>query len=198
MHRWWFVGVTLLAIAVSACRWPHWKVHIALGKGTSDGWGRLALWIAVPFTLLILLGGMLPPWYFDVREYHLQVPKEWFLKGSIDFLPHNVYGNMTLGASMHALLGMMLLSGPDAWWWGALVGKTVIAAFAPLTAWAVFLMGQRFFARGPAALGAVFFISTPWITHVSTAGMIDVVSAFYCVTAVHAALLWSHGDTIRA
>ena len=148
MHRWWFVGVTLLAIAVSACRWPHWKVNMALGKGTSDGWGRLALWVAVPFTLLILLGGMLPPWHFDVREYHLQVPKEWYLQGSIDFLPHNVYGNMTLGASMHALLGMMLLSGPDAWWWGALVGKTVLAAFAPLTAWAVFLMGQRFLRAG--------------------------------------------------
>lgn len=192
MHRGWFVGLTLAAISGGAVRWRYWRTTATNVQSTEDGYGRLALWIAVPFTLLILLGGMLPPWYFDVREYHLQVPKEWFLHGSIDFLPHNVYGNMTLGASMHALLGMMLLSGPDAWWWGALAGKTIIAAFAPLTAWAVFLMGRRFFGRGPAAVGAVFFISTPWVTHVSAAGMIDVVSAFYCITAVHAALLWSH------
>ena len=41
---------------------------------------------------------MLPPVDFDVREYHLQAPKEFFQPGRISFLPHNVYANMPLGA----------------------------------------------------------------------------------------------------
>ena len=58
------------------------------------------LWLAAPFALAILLGSMLPPIEFDVREYHLQVPKEFFLTGRIGFLPHNVYGNMAMGSEM--------------------------------------------------------------------------------------------------
>ena len=60
------------------------------------------LWLGVPFVLMIVLAAMLPPLDFDVREYHLQVPKEFFLQGRITFLPHNVYGNMPMGAECSA------------------------------------------------------------------------------------------------
>ena len=100
------------------------------------------LWLAVPFVLAILLAAMLPPLDFDVREYHLQAPKEFFQQGRITFLPHNVYANMTLGTEMLSLLAMVLTGD---WWLGALVGKTVIAAFTPLTAWGCCLAGRRIF-----------------------------------------------------
>ena len=41
------------------------------------------MWLAAPFVLAILLGGMLPPVEFDVREYHLEAPKEFYLLGRI-------------------------------------------------------------------------------------------------------------------
>jgi hypothetical protein len=66
------------------------------------------LWLAVPFVLAILLAGMLPPLDFDVREYHLQSPKEFFQQGQITFLPHNVYANMALGTEMLSLLAMVV------------------------------------------------------------------------------------------
>ena len=84
----------------------------------------------LPFALMILLGGMLPPIDFDVREYHLQAPKEFYQQGRIGFLPHNVYANMPLGTEMLSLLGMVV-SGD--WWLGALAGKTLIASYAILT-----------------------------------------------------------------
>ena len=114
----------------SAGRTRQEEVTSPFAQGGMSRW----LWPAVPFAVLIVLGGMVPPWEFDVREYHLQVPKEWFRAGRVDFMPHNVYGNMPLGAEMHALAAMAAAGGDDAWWPGAIAGKTIIACFAPLTA----------------------------------------------------------------
>ena len=54
--------------------------------------------------------------------------------GRIDFLPHNVYGNMPLGAEALVALTMALTPGELSWWWGGLAGKLVLAGFAPLAA----------------------------------------------------------------
>ena len=74
--------------------------------------------------MAIAIGGALTPVEFDVREYHLQVPKEFYQSGRISFLPHNVYGNMPLGSEMLPLAAMVAT---DDWWFGALVGKAMIA-----------------------------------------------------------------------
>src|SRR5205823_1980752 len=83
---------------------------------------RWSWWLlaALPFALVIILGAMLPPWDYDVREYHLQAPKEWYQNGRIEFLPHNIYANMPLGSELTALWAMALVGGKDSWWWGAL------------------------------------------------------------------------------
>lgn len=148
------------------------------------------LGISALFALFILLGSVLPPWHFDVREYHLQVPKEWFRQGAAVFMPHNVYGNMPLGAEMHAVLGMALMPGAEAWWWGALVGKVIIGAFAILTALAIYATGKRFLTPYAGIVAAFAFLSTPWIAHVSTAGLIEGAVAFYFIVTLHAALIW--------
>ena len=85
--------------------------------------GRSWWWLAVPFVLVIVGGALLPPIDFDVLEYHLQVPREWVQSGRITFLPHNVYGNMPLGAETLAALTMALSPGELGWWWGALGGQ---------------------------------------------------------------------------
>ena len=188
-----FVGLGLSIAALGLLRCRSWCCGQSAEVSSSvSGWpklGALAGGLAVPFVLLILWGGMLPPWQFDVREYHLQVPKEWFQAGRITFLPHNVYGNMPLGAEMHVLLAMALFQGWCEWWWGALIGKTVIASFAPLTALAVYSLGSRFISPAAGTIAAFVFISTPWIAHVSMAGLIEGAYAFYLVLAVHCILL---------
>lgn len=150
------------------------------------------LWLAVPFVLLIVWGGMLPPVDFDVREYHLQVPKEFYQQGRIGFLSHNVYGNMALGTEMLSLLAMAL-SGD--WWLGALAGKTLIALFAPLTALGLLAAGRRFVSPTAGIIAALVYLSIPWIDYVSTAGLVEGAAACYLFLAVYAVLLWRDPQT---
>jgi 4-amino-4-deoxy-L-arabinose transferase-like glycosyltransferase len=160
----------------------------SFGSAVGDDWLRPRwLWLAVPFAIVILLGGMLPPVEFDVREYHLQVPKEFFQQGSVGFLPHNVYGNMPMGTEMLSLLAMALAGD---WWLGALAGKTVIAAFAPLTALGLYAAGRRFFSTSVGVAAAIVYLSIPWIAQVSCLGLVEGALACYVFLAVYAVLLW--------
>jgi hypothetical protein len=146
------------------------------------------LWAAVPFAVVMVLGAMLPPYEYDVREYHLQVPKEWHQQGRITFLPHNIYGNMPLGSELTALWGMALFPGDDAWWWGALVGKTVMACYSLITIAGLVALGWRVHSLAAGVLAAIAYASTPWITHVALVGYNEGPAALYFLTAL--AALW--------
>ncbi|MGH7135914.1 MAG: hypothetical protein ACREHD_09250, partial [Pirellulales bacterium] len=93
MNRWLLIvpGICILALSI-------WQFARRVGKGQSaptqsqpapadDGISARWLWLAAPFVAAIVLGGMLPPIDFDVREYHLQAPKEFYQNGKIGFLP---------------------------------------------------------------------------------------------------------------
>lgn len=154
-------------------------------------WWLLA---AAPYALVIVLGAMLPPWEYDVREYHLQVPKEWFQQGRIDFLPHNIYGNMPLGSELAAIWGMELATGGDAWWWGALAGKTVMACYSLVTAAGLIALGRRVHSVAAGVLAAVIYLSIPWTTMVAHVGYNEGAVGLYCLTAFHALWLAWHAD----
>jgi hypothetical protein len=148
-------------------------------------WWLLA---ALPFAIVLVLGGMLPPWAYDVREYHLQAPKEWFQNGRIDFLPHNIYANMPLGSELTGLWGMALAGGKDGWWWGAMAGKTVMASYSLVTAAALIAFGRRVHSLAAGAIAAVIFLSTPWIVGLAVAGYNEGPVALYATLAIFA--LW--------
>ena len=94
---------------------PRWPSATSESKPRGIGFVSLCALALAPFVLLMLLGAMLPPMEFDVREYHLQGPKEFFEQGRISFLPHNVYANMPFGTEMLSLLSMVVMGD---WWWG--------------------------------------------------------------------------------
>jgi len=150
------------------------------------------LWLGLPFVAVIFLAAMLPPLDFDVREYHLQAPKEFFQQGQITFLPHNVYANMALGTEMLSLLAMILTGD---WQLGALVGKTVIAAFTPLCAWALFLAGRRMFSPTAGVVAALVFVSTPWVVSIASGGFVEGASACYLFLAIYALLRGNEKNT---
>ncbi|MFP6618210.1 MAG: glycosyltransferase family 39 protein [Pirellulaceae bacterium] len=147
------------------------------------------LWLLVPPALIVVLGGMLPPQDFDVREYHLQVPREWYEAGRVEFLPHNVYGNMPLGAEILSIPAMAIWPGENDGWWGAMVGKTILALFGLLTAWGIYLFGRRWFSASAGLAGAVMFLATPWVIHVGVNGLVELAVGFYGLMAVYAAYL---------
>lgn len=197
----------LIAAAILALVSRSWKNYLLVeGRGKKsakksntvaehhtkvDVWDsvsvRAVLTLTFPFVAALLLGGMLPPLDFDVLEYHLQAPKEFFQAGRVTFLPHNVYGNMPLGAEMLALAAMVVA---DDWWLGALSGKLLMAVFAPLTATLLFSAGVRWFTPLVGAVAALIYISTPWIQRVSTSGLVEGVLGFYIVAAGYAFCLW--------
>ncbi len=100
----------------------------------------LGLAAIVPFVVVMWLGSMSPERDFDVLAYHFEGPKEYFEAGRISFLPHNVYTNFPFFAEMLVLLGMVLRGD---WYWGAIVGKAILFAFAPLTALTLYAAGRR-------------------------------------------------------
>lgn len=146
--------------------------------------------LLVVLSVLILLGAMLPPWDFDVREYHLQVPKEWAQQGKVAFLPHNIYGNMPLGAEMNALTAFQFALPLGVF---SLATKLVIASFGPLTALLLYAAGRRYCSRIAGLVAAAIYLSSPWVIHICVNGLNDAALGFYFLAALFAAFLGDKG-----
>lgn len=119
---------------------------------------------AFPFLVGMLLGSLSPSTDFDVNEYHLGGPKEWYLAGRIYFLEHDIYTSFPFLTEMLLLDGMLLMGD---WYWGGIAGQAVLMAFAPLTAMGIALFGRRWFSAQAGAFGALIFLTTPWIFRLS-------------------------------
>jgi Dolichyl-phosphate-mannose-protein mannosyltransferase len=181
-------GLILLLIIIET--YVIWQRNTNISTTIQYQRPHIALCMAFLFLFTCYLcAASIPPVEFDVREYHLQVPKEWFLAGKIDFLPHNVYGNMPLGAEMHALGCMKLWLGENAWWYGALAGKIITSLITPLTAVAIWLAACRWFTSQAGIFAALLYLTTPWLAHVSFHGLIDGVLAHYIFMTIYLLML---------
>lgn len=132
--------------------------------------------------LVVMLGSWVPSAEFDVLEYHLQAPKEFFQLGSIRFLPHNIYANMPLGAEMHSLAMMTLVGQPDAWIAG-LMGKSILAAMTLLAAGLLGSFVSRRLGGLAGWLAAGLWLASPGLAQSSMLGLIDGVLATFVVAA---------------
>ena len=152
---------------------------------------RGVVWTLVPFVFCLLLGAMSPQTDFDVVEYHLGGPKEWFLMGRISRLPHNVYTSFPFLTEMLILSGMEL-SGD--WYWGALAGQAIIAGFAPLTAVGLLATGKRWFSPAAGWLAALVWLTTPWAYRISIIAYAEGGLACYLFAAFAVGLrsIWDH------
>jgi len=142
--------------------------------------------VIVLFLMAMALGALLPSIDFDVKEYHLQGPKEWFEAGHISWLPHNVYTSFPFLTEMFALLGMVL-SGD--WFVGALSGKLVLMTFAPATGLAVFCAARRWFDVRVAWAAALIHLTAPWTYRISVIAYAEGGLTFYLFATLFALLL---------
>ena len=195
-QRWLFILPLVVLVAVNAAlEWRQPRVAAnspVVVKNNSDLNDRRWLgWLvpAAPWAAVVVLAGMLPPVAYDVREYHLQAPKEWFQNGRIDFLPHNIYANMPLGSELTSLWAMSLAGGRDAWWWGAIAGKAVMACYSLVTAAALVAFGRRAHSLAAGVVAAATFLSTPWVVWLSSAGYNEGPVALYALLSIYAVWL---------
>lgn len=142
--------------------------------------------VIVLFLVAMALGALLPSIDFDVKEYHLQGPKEWFEAGHVSWLPHNVYTSFPFLTEMFALLGMVL-SGD--WFVGALAGKLVLMTFAPATGLAVFCVARRWFDVRVAWAAALIHLTAPWTYRISIIAYAEGGLTFYLFATLFALLL---------
>ena len=143
------------------------------------GWGWLGL-LATPFLAQALVGVMTPagmlwtpgePHGYDVVEYHLQVPREWFELRRIVPLHHNVFSYFPFNVDMHYLLAMHLRGGP---WAGMYLAQMMHLAFMALAVLAVYGLLQSFIAKGgnarasaSAIIATLALCTVPWITQLA-------------------------------
>jgi hypothetical protein len=106
---------------------------------------------------MMTIGAMLPPYTlwtpqephgYDVVEYHLQVPREWYEAGRIFPLHHNVFSFLPFNVEMHYLLAMHLRGGP---WAGMYLAQFMHGAFVILSVIAVGVVIARL-TRKPGAM----------------------------------------------
>lgn len=144
--------------------------------------------------VVLLCGSTLPPglvWAaegnaYDVLEYHLQAPREYFEAGRIRFLPHNVYAQFPQQMEMLYLLLMHMAGGVYA---GAIPSQILHAACGGLTLLALGAWSRPGLQRIVTVVAAG---SVPWLAYVGILAYVENGILFF--SAVAAGLLRSHLD----
>ncbi len=155
----------------------------------TDAGGFRYLWLAAcPFLVLGLLAASNAPglvwgeegFGYDVLEYHLQLPKEYFEAGRIIYTPHNVYGNFPANVEMLYLLAMIVLDDvPD-------VGTTanmIHLFFAVLTVFAAWVAGREWSPLAGVVSG-VAMATVGWLTYLSALAYVENGMLFFGMVAV--------------
>lgn len=194
LWRWLLIAVLAVPCVVEAilCR----RDPISIDFGKADGKSRQTLLVRsglmlaiclAPFVIGLLLGAMSPQTDYDVVEYHLAGPKEWFQRGQIVRLPHNVYTSFPCLSEMLVLSGMVLYGD---WQWGALAGQAVLAGFAPLTALGLFAAGRRWFSEGAGWVASLVYLTSPWTYRISIIAYAEGGLSCYLFAALYAFLMF--------
>lgn len=194
-----FVAAALIVICLECyLQWrerkhPADSIQGSMSVPTSEGnvsyrWlAGICLAISIPFLFYMCLGSLLPPTDFDVKEYHLGGPKEYFLAGRIHFLPHNVYTSFPFLTEMLLLAGMVVQGD---WESGALVGQAVLMAFAPITALGVAAVARRIGGDAAGWLAALVYLTIPWTYRISIIAYTEGALCCYVVLTLLTFLLW--------
>ncbi|MEW6249296.1 MAG: hypothetical protein AB1716_01515 [Planctomycetota bacterium] len=160
-----------------------------LGRAASVGTTCLLLLTLAPPLAVALFGASLPPgvlWDeenrgYDVLEYHLQAPREYYDAGRIHFLPHNVYAAFPQQMEMLYLLLMYLRGGPLA---GAIPAQFLHAACGVLAALAIAAWSRP---GWPRRIALVTAGSVPWMAYLGALAYVELGVLFF--TSVAAGLL---------
>ena len=152
--------------------------------------GRLAIEAVLLLPLAVLGGTMLycvtlPPGFlwpeegngYDVLEYHLQVPREYFEAGRISFLPHNVYASFPQQVEILYYLLMHIAGGPYAAAIPAQLLHGSLGVMAVLT-----LAGAlpRGWGRVTAVVGLA---SVPWLPYVGCLAYVELGTLYFAMLA---------------
>jgi hypothetical protein len=165
------VGFVLALVAIAGHRNGRKNFSESLRRWINAPAGpHWLLLLLAPFAAMMAAGGLIMPgllWGaddpsgYDVVEYHLQVPREWFELGRIMPLHHNVFSFFPFNVEMHYLLAMHLHAGP---WAGMFLAQWMHGIFIALAVAAIYATVRTFASPFAACLAALAAGISPWLT----------------------------------
>ncbi|MFH1312157.1 MAG: glycosyltransferase family 39 protein [Candidatus Eisenbacteria bacterium] len=140
--------------------------------------------------IICLINCLAPLTANDALVYHLKIPKIYASSGGFVRLPHNVYANMPHNGEMLYTL-VYSVAGET--------GARLCYMFLIIAAvGAVYGLARRFMERGPALFAASIFLVQPLILDHRTVCNIDVVLAYFYVSAAAVAFdMWKRRMSMR-
>jgi len=164
------IGILLAGLVVGSI-WAFRSDGPALRRWAVEPAGIGWVWVlaAIPLAMSVV-AALLPPgllWGdepngYDVAEYHLQVPRQWFEAGRISPLDENVFSYFPQGVEMHYLLAMEARGGP---WAGMYAAQLMHVAMCALAVAAVGAIAGT--------LPAVVMAVTPWISWLAPVAYVE-------------------------
>lgn len=179
------IGVWYVARWVSALR------KDAIGTRARDARAGTFAWLTLATAIFLGLGmlaattppGLLWPaegFGYDVLEYHLGAPRDYFDAGRIEYLPHNVYSNFPFNVEMLYLLSMLLRGDPIHAVYTAKLVNLLLGVFAVLAIWRT---GARVSAKAGVA-AAVLAGTTPFLVYLSGVAYVENGLLFFTAAAL--------------
>ena len=161
-------------------------------ESTSSRWSGCVWMPAIPFLVLAILAASNAPgliWQeegngYDVLEYHLQMPKEYFQAGCISYAPHNVYANFPANVEMLYLLAM-IVSGDDVE--VGVAAQAIHLCLAVLTVFAAWVVGRDQSPR-VGVISALTMASAGWLAYLSGLAYVENGVLFFGMCATGAML----------
>jgi len=208
-----WLGVLTLAVAAGMARiWSERRDsdpgESSPSNSRSAGSWRYLLFLIVPFAVIALLAASAAPGVFwseegygyDALEYHLELPKEYFLAGRISYAPHNVYANFPANVEMLYLLSMIVLD--DTRDVGT-VAQFIHLFLAMLTVYAAWVIARDWSPRA-GIVAAVVMGTCGWMVYLSALAYNDNGVLFFGIVAIgalfraqHAAVGIANGESQR-
>jgi hypothetical protein len=162
------VAIAILLVGVALAIWNlKNRENASPPKLAGASWLLLVL---APFLGVAMTGALVPPgllWGdepngYDVVEYHLEVPREWYEAKRITPLQHNVFSYFPFNVEMQYLLAMEIEGGP---WNGMYLAQLMHVAMIALGVGAVYGVVKEV-SGDPmiACAGAIIAGTTPWMS----------------------------------
>jgi hypothetical protein len=146
MNRIWAIAIIAAGILIA-----FWAIYPRAKQWDAGQWFAQPadwawLWIAPAAVAgVTALAACFPPgllWGdepngYDVVEYHLQIPREWYEAGRIIPLHHNVFSYFPFNVEMHYMLAMFLHGGSWGPWSGMYLAQMMHGGFCVMAVCAV-------------------------------------------------------------
>ena len=184
------IAAALMQIAMELRRFLARSPEPRHGAPPATAWLLIAPAVFFAFGIL---AATLPPgmlWLdegfgYDVLEYHLGAPREFYEAGAIEYLPHNIYSNFPFNVEMQYLLAMILHGDPLA---AAFTAQLLHLLSAALAVVAIGIVAAQATTRA-GILAATIAGTAPMLVYVSALAYVENGMLLFAATAVLAILL---------